>query len=131
MKKTSKDDTSINQAEKQVNNPREGVQLELVNVGESSQSIFEEYFHHIEEAHENMIYHKTEKNRRYFLKFILNLQLPNLHMMLILIIFTIPSITSPDASDLLVSIDSPMMLIGLGSYLNIQNMIRDYILTVK
>ena len=44
----------------------EGIQLELIGVGEAAQSVFEEYFHMIEEGHRNMIYPETESIRKHF-----------------------------------------------------------------
>lgn len=49
-----------------VTNIPDGVQLELINVGEAAQSIFQENFYRIEQFHESMIYRKTDKTKELF-----------------------------------------------------------------
>src|SRR5699024_2986595 len=103
----------------------EGVQLALVNVGKDARPSFEKYFSHVEQAHEEMIYRQTERTQELFRQDRPDLKNAKLtydgdtnH-----IYYTF--YYTPNMDDLLAAPNAPMIALNIGSYLYIQNTLRD------
>lgn len=121
---------TVNEEEAPVDIP-EGVQLELNNVGEEARSVFEEYFPYIEQAHEDMIYRKTEATQEIFQEEREDLNRAKLIYDGETNYFDYVFFYDPKPNDLLMSSDQPIMFIDVSSYLYIQNTIKDYFYQVK